>query len=369
MAIDKDKLKFSLTLNDIEKILKSLGAQPYIKNNTIISDTICHNLPGIGSHKLYYYDNTKLFKCYTQCGDYFDIFDLISKAKSLQEDKEFTLVESVEWVANFINYNVNGFEFVDSGYNDILNHYSNLLEIMNKNSNESINIQNYNEDILKNLDTILIENWLQEGIDYNILKQFNIKYYPKDCKIVIPHYDINGNLIGIRGRTLIQEEAEMYGKYMPLRINGILYTHPLSFNLYGIHLNKDNIARARKAIVFEGEKSVMKYEKHFGRLSNIAVASCGLNFTQQQFSLLLNLGVEEIIIAFDKQYPYIGNNDEWEKMKKLYLNLFKKFGQTVTLSFIIDKNNLLAYKDAPIDKGKEIFIQLFKDRVFLNNYE
>ena len=48
---------------------------------------------------------------------------------------------------------------------------------------------------------------------------------------IIPHYDINNNLIGIRERTLIKEN-EVYGKYRPAYLNGKLYNHPLSFSLY-----------------------------------------------------------------------------------------------------------------------------------------
>ena len=41
-----------------------------------------------------------------------------------------------------------------------------------------------------------------------------ICYDPLNMGIVIPHYDIDNNLIGIRERTLIKEE-EVFGKYKP----------------------------------------------------------------------------------------------------------------------------------------------------------
>lgn len=368
MAINIEELKQSLTLDDIEKILKTLGGNPIRKNDYIICDTICHNLPNEGSHKLYYYDNTKLFKCYTQCGDYFDILELIIKAKNLQTNENYNLSESIKWLTELINYDNVDFDFVETK-NQLVEHYINLIETYN-NKLQSLNnekvLNKYDDRILNNLDILPIETWEQEGITYEILQKFNIRYYPKDCKIVIPHYDINNNLIGIRGRTLIQEEGELYGKYMPLKINGTLYTHPLSFNLYGINWNSENIKRSRMAILFEGEKSVMKYEKLFGANNNISLATCGLNFTQQQFDLLLKLGVKDIVVAFDKQYNKISDDDiEWLKMRKLYESLYNKFGNYINISFVIDKNNLLNYKDSPIDKDKETFLILFKERVFL----
>lgn len=63
MAFDKDKIKNSLTLEQVAEVLEALGALSFrVTQDSIISETICHNLPGEGSQKLFYYDNTKLFR-------------------------------------------------------------------------------------------------------------------------------------------------------------------------------------------------------------------------------------------------------------------------------------------------------------------
>ena len=147
-----------------------------------------------------------------------------------------------------------------------------------------------------------------------------ICYDPISEGVVIPHYDINGNLVGIRERTLIKEN-EIYGKYRPAKINGKMYNHPLGFNLYNLNYSKQAITAFKKAIVFEGEKSCLKYATFFGKDSDISVACCGSNLINYQVKLLLSLGVKEIIIAFDKQFQEIGDK-EWEKwvtkLKTLY---------------------------------------------------
>ena len=79
-----------------------------------------------------------------------------------------------------------------------------------------------------------------------------ICYDPVNQGIIIPHYDENGALIGIRSRTLIKEE-EVYGKYRPAIINGKQYNHPLGFALYNLNNSKKAIAQLGTAIVFEGE--------------------------------------------------------------------------------------------------------------------
>ena len=81
---------------------------------------------------------------------------------------------------------------------------------------------------------------------------------------------------------MCKDEGERFGKYRPLRINNIQYNHPLGMNLYGLNWAKNQIPIVKKAIVFESEKSVLKYQSYFGIENNIAVACCGSNLSVQQ---------------------------------------------------------------------------------------
>ena len=63
------------------------------------------------------------------------------------------------------------------------------------------------------------------------MDKFQIKFLLSQNKIVIPHFDINGRLVGIRGRALEKKEIEESGKYRPIQIGSVLYAHPLQFNL------------------------------------------------------------------------------------------------------------------------------------------
>ncbi len=40
-----------------------------------------------------------------------------------------------------------------------------------------------------------------------------------------------------------------------------------------------------------------------------------------------------------------------------------KYKSYANISFIFDKNMITNYKDSPIDKGPDNFLQLFKDRI------
>ena len=79
---------------------------------------------------------------------------------------------------------------------------------------------------------------------------------------------------------------------------------------------------------------------------------------------MLQLGVKEIIVAYDKQFQEIGDK-EWEKLTKNFTNMAKKYGNLVKITFLFDKQNLIGYKDAPIDRGPDIFMELVKNRVSL----
>ena len=371
---DKDGLKNSLDIEQISHYLEEFDAEPEVRGDIIVSRTVCHNHCGCGSHKLYYYGNTGLFKCYTDCGgEAFDIFELTRKILSREqpkarEDSAWNLPEAIDYVARYFHFAPN--QKVDDDLLDIQDEleifgkYDRIKDI-NINS-QQVELKTYEGDFLKNLPHPIIQSWINEGISKEVMDAAGICYNPKSQGIVIPHYDINNRLVGIRERTLIKEQAEQYGKYMPAKISGKMYNHPLSFNLYNLNHSKDNIQRMKKVFAFEGEKSCLKYRTMFGEENDLSVAICGSSFINYQAWLLIQQGAEEIIIALDKQFKILGD-DEFQKLVKNLKSIHKKYGNYVTISFLWDKNNLLGYKDSPIDKTKEIFLELYRNRVNLYN--
>jgi hypothetical protein len=363
---DKEELKKELTLEQIYDLLTELGAEPILKDNCIICKTICHNSDlANASHKLYYYPNTHLFHCYTGCGDAsFDIYDLVLRVNKTAGLQNFTLSKAITFVARYFGYTVDTFNFEDNQETTedwkIINNYKRNKE---KNQPQIVELKTYNNKILRHLPHPHIIPWEREGIAFDIIKSRGICYNPISEGIVIPHYDINGNLIGIRERTLIKEN-EINGKYRPAIINGKMYNHPLGFALYNLNNSKEAISRFKIAIVYEGEKSCLKHASYFGKESDISVACCGSNLINYQVKLLLSLGVKEIVIAFDKQFQEIGD-EEWQKWIIKLKTLYHKYNGYVNISFLFDKDNLLGYKDSPIDCSKETFIKLFNNRIIL----
>lgn len=366
---DKDELKNSLTIEQVFEFLAELGGEPRMDTNTgncIVSRTICHNPLGSGSHKLYYYGNTHLFHCYSGCEDpSFDIFELVRKVKA-NAGEAIDLPRAIKIVAQHFGVSVaqdqDGFEGNSLEDWEILKKYQDTGKIEYIKKNVDFNI--FNEQQLKYFPRPRILPWEREGMDPRIMDLRNICYDPINEGIVIPHYDLDGNLIGIRERTLIKEQ-EQYGKYRPAVINGKMYNHPLGFNLYNLNFSADNIASCGIAIVFEGEKSCIKYASLFGEENDISVATCGSNLVTHQVDLLLQCGAREIVIAFDKQFQKIGD-EEYQQWTKKLRQIHEKYSSRCTISFIFDKKgNLLRYKDSPIDADPEIFMKLFKERTRL----
>ncbi len=302
-----ENIKNNLTIEQVKDLLYMVGGNPILKNDIIISQTICH---GGNSHKLYYYNNTKLFKCYTECPEEsFDIYELIIKIKKINNE-EINLYQAINYIISFFNLiiSTNNFLQNDKELSEwaILNKYeaNNFIEKQEK----IVEYKFFNDKILKNLPKPKIPMWLDEGISQAAMDNAEISFDPVNWGIVIPHRDPAGNLIGIRERTLIKEE-EANGKYKPAILNYQMYNHALGFNLYNLNNSKDNIRIIKKAIIFEGEKSCLKYASYFGIDNDISVAVCGSSLTTYQVQLLKDLDVNEIIIAFDKQFREIGDDE------------------------------------------------------------
>ena len=362
---DKDEIKAKLTYENVFEIVNDFGGDPRPCDFGFISATICHNEAGSGSHKLYYYTNTQLFRCYTGCDDIFDIFELVLKVHSINKPGvEWTLNDAVLWVARRFNLAPSIVEDDLPQLNEwkALDRYDKIV-LSEENVRPQLN--EYNAAILEHLPTPIIYDWLKEGITQEVMTWNKIAYFPVTEQITIPHFDMDGRFVGLRGRALGAEEAERYGKYRPLVVNGIMYNHALGLNLYNLNNSKENIKKMKKVIIFEGEKSCLLYQSFFGVENDISVACCGSSISSYQMKMLLDLGVTEVIVAFDKQFKEKGDV-EFNHLTKNLTAIHNKYNQYVQISFMFDKEDaVLGYKDSPIDCGKEKFLYLFKNRIML----
>ena len=346
----------SITLDDVKTFLESLGVEQiaiYEDKGYLVCPTICHNpLEEAESMKLYWYQNNKIFKCYTECNESMSIFTLYQKFMKINYHK-VSFEEAIDYIKKCLKHIV---------LSDKKKYKSDINFEQYKFESSIPVLTEYPKEMLTYFLQYHHPVWLKDGIKPEVMDKFSIGLWNAENKITIPHFDINGRLVGIRARTLDKEEAEEFGKYRPVQIGNTLYAHPLHFNLYGIYEHKDAIQRRRSAIIAEGEKSVLLDDGYYNNLSN-TVACCGSNLNKFQVSLLTNvLGANEITIAFDKEYMDWRSNEAREYRTKIE-NMCKKYKGQATFYYIWDMNGLLGYKDSPFDKGKEVFEELFKHRI------
>ena len=343
--IDYKAIIEDLEPEKIKELLFTLGAEEVIeKPNYFITNTICHNEEG-GSLKLYYYFNNHMFYCYTECHA-MSVFQFL---KNYYDCRGITY----DWYQDIYKVILDCSNF-NPDFNSDLNKYKSIRHMYVAAAPQEL--PTYPNGILDCFTKIYPQEWLRDGISKEAMDKFNIRYSIPQNKIIIPHYNINGELVGIRGRALNEWEIENVGKYMPVQIEGKWNSHPLSLNLYGLNYTKENIQKEGVCFLCESEKAVMQMES-FSR-PNCAAAVCGSQFNKFALKLLVkNCHPKEIIICFDKEE--LPGEDNY--FNKLY-SIGKKYSNYANFSFIYDREGLLNLKESPTDKGEEIFEQLLKRR-------
>jgi len=353
-ARDKNAIKDGMSPEDVLNFLSSLGVQGnWLDEGKLVFETACHNHIGEGSHKLYYYDNTKLFYCYTGCGR-FDIFQLLSKMNVIENNEELSIEEAID------KY-VNSQSFITLGSSET----STRIDLNDLNEKYvKPELFHYDKKEYLSLPRVVVDDWVAEGISAQTQYRYNVRYNYSMSGITFPHLDMDYNFVGIRQRLINKEMAEQRGKYRPLERNGIIYSSPLSFYLFGLAFNKNAIKKKKKAIVLEGEKSVMLMDDIFSPYNNIGVSTSGMHFSRHQYELLKSLGVKEIVFAFDRQFKEVGSQ-EFIELLEIYRSINDRFGDNpdnIKITFIFDERLLTDYRDAPVDKGFETFVELYNNR-------
>lgn len=346
----------SLTLEDVHQFLLSLGVDDNdidVQDDYLICPTICHNpIEEATSMKLYYYDQNKSFHCYTQCSENFNIIELYMRYMELNHYKIF-YSDAEDYIRQFVG------QLQEVVVNEPTFHYEKTVR-----SEDFIDLPPYNPNVLDCFIDYPHPLWLKDGISEKSMKKFHIGFSLSQNRITIPHYDYRGFLIGIRSRALEEKDLE-FGKYRPMMVGDKMYNHQLGFNLYGIYENKEAIKRFKRAVIFEGEKSVLLSDTFYGNYS-VAVATCGSQLNRFQINLLVKkYGASDITLAFDKEFKNL-NDPACGIYRKKLIDKCLKYRGLANFYYIFDEHNLLQQKDSPIDRGVEVYEKLMRKRIKIN---
>lgn len=339
------------TKEDINKIFSYFDLEYQEAGNTYILSTYCHHHDGTGHKKLYVYfnDDSIIFRCFSNCGS-MSVEGFVERYKGLNYHEAKLLIDEI------LDRSINGF--------DKLYREEELENTFIRKEKKTFKINQVVDDhVLNSFYQIPYEGWVKEGISSKTQRKFNIRFNIEHNFIIIPQLNEYGQLVGVRRRALNEFDIEHSGKYKPVFASGRWYNADSSTILYGLFENKDNIKRSKKAIIFEAEKSVMQLDTFYNGTAP-AVALFGSNMSSYQANLLRKLGVEELVVALDKEYQ---DEHSYKTYLKVLTKKFKIFQPFFTITFVLDDFNssLLDYKDSPSDKGKETFEKLFRKRKIL----
>lgn len=184
--------------------------------------------------------------------------------------------------------------------------------------------------------------WENEGISSASLEKFQVRYDRCSNRLVYPIRDMEGQIVNIGGRTL-----DPRWKEKKLR----KYTYFSHWGegmdiLYGLYDNMEYVLQAHEVILFEGCKSVLIADT-WGVHNTASLLTSHLN--PLQMKLLVQLGVT-VTFALDQEVP-VWEDKNIQRLKR-YTNVF----------YLHDREHLLRPKDAPVDRGKEVFQKLYNQR-------
>ena len=209
-----------------------------------------------------------------------------------------------------------------------------------KQSKGTVLPDNYMERYEDRLDKL--QTWLDEGISMESLKRFSVKYDAFSDRLVYPIRNLLGQIVNIGGRALDPDwKAKNMRKYTYFYGWGTMDT------IYGLFDNLNEILKKREIILFEGCKSVLLADT-WGIKNSGAILTSHLN--PHQMKILARLGCR-VVFALDKEIR-IRDDHNIQKLKNY-----------TEVEYLWDREDLLDDKDAPVDKGEEVFRKLYEGRL------
>ena len=355
--IDVKKLKKSLSLAHHKQIMQALGIPSYSENSTqIVYYTGDKNTdPYKGSPKLYFYKDTGIYVGMT-AGRSYDIISLVQTRLALLK-QPCSFLDACQFIIDTTNINPDSISRIkkDGHVYD----WSNLERFIKvrKYGNQ---LSEYNRNIIDTLPPLYPQAWIDEGISEETMDKYQIRYYERCNQTVIPCFDDEARLVGVRVRNWDKDRVEQ-AKYMPLvTLDGQCYKFNTNQVFYGINYNKPEIERTGKVIIVESEKAVMKLDTYMGR-HNIALGMYGSNLGIQRRNQLLKMGVNTVSYVVDNDF--IGQDDEFfEQWREKIRHFIKLWDGFCRVEIVWDNLGLLGPKENATDRTKEVWEQLWENR-------
>lgn len=355
--VDVKKLKKALTLSHYDTILRELGIPIFSKGNT---EWRCwsgekNRNPMDGSPALVFFPDTKIFIGYTSSRSY-DCISLVQTRLNLL-GQTCSFLDACNWILE--KTGIDPTKITKPLTSTHVYDWSELERFVRvrKYGNQ---LPEYNHNIIDTLPQLYPQAWIDEGISEETMAKYQIRYYERCNQTVIPCFDAEARLIGVRVRNWDKDRVKQ-AKYMPLiTLDEQCYKFNTNQVFYGINYNKPEIERTGKVIIVESEKAVMKLDTYMGR-HNIALGMYGSNLGIQRRNQLIKMGVNTVSYVVDNDF--IGQDDDFfEKWRKKIQHFIKLWDGFCRIEIVWDNLGLLGPKENATDRTKEVWEQLWENR-------
>ena len=366
----KETLFEVMSVDDYILVIEELfGIRPTKTTSSFITyHSFCHHeYEHQGGENLSLKIDTMMFTCYSHCGS-MDLLKLVQTRYELigEPKKPYKCMQLICKACGI------PFEFEQSNDEQKVIEYDWEKQlgkyVKGKKYIDKQEIKVYNDNILNYFPKVYHDSWVNDNISIEVMKTYEICYYPYRNAILIPCRNINGELIGIRMRLL---DPSSEHKYFPLyMLNGDNYKFATNECFYGIYQAKEAIKKHKRAVLVESEKGHLQGATYYGIEDNVIIGNYGRGFSDKKRNMLLALGIIELTISYDFDYSKVGeyNSDgEWIKTEE-----FLKFEESImrTAKYFhgyCKVTALVSYsghklKDCATDNGKEWYESLYCER-------
>lgn len=345
----KDRLR---DIDKIERLLEAIGCE--YTNEEQRGELVTAQLP-----ERFYSNNkravqvrlNKSLSCYIRNrGDFKgDIFSLISyihhdkRGDEIQKD----LYKSKEFICNVFGWR----EFLgrQNGGVVVKDYTASLKEIINgrKRKKEIKPNPVLSEDVMQEFYPYGIplpfKDWIEEGISQRTQMFYGVGFDLESKRVVFPLRNRFGQLVGVKGRIMKDEDDEER-KYL------YLYRCNNRYEWFNFHNAHPHILKHKRVYIYEAEKSSMKAFE-WGIYNTVAIGASDISEEQAQMIKQLGLDIE-VVLCYDKDKT----PDEIREQAKVFKGR-KVYG-------MLDVDNLLEDKDAPVDQGLETWEKLLENNVY-----
>lgn len=326
-----------------------------VRLNEILSDNedaIMTILEGVGCASMRYNPSRKEIRCAREEGKnplavsvkvdslYFKCFSTNEQGSIynfVMNKLDLSFPEALNWVADLLNIDRSELK------GDVKLPFGGFYKHLIKSSSEpEMAMQTYDKSVLDKYGLSSNLAFLWDGISLDIQERFHLGYDWETDRITIPQWNMNGELVGIMGRSndpLIPHEFRWHP----------IIPCPRSYTLFGYHQNYAKIQQQQLCVVTESEKGVMQLAT-MGK--NYGLATCTKSISAVQERYLKALRVEKIVLAYDQGLSQEELEHEATKLKLMNPIYKNKVG------YIYDpKGDILALdsKDSPTDLGSKAF--------------